>query len=307
MKPRIPPVPKRPEDAAREFLENSPLFQRVELLSDTDFFTPPDSISLPCEQCQEDAPTTWRKIASGSCLQGNLPLSRIQAMMSDVRGPPTPMGGPAGAPRSPQPRPPIEDFYCAYKCARCDKAISSFWMHIQPSFVGTGSYKVMKIGQWPRWSIRPPAAIRSVLDEKSLDLYKKGRVCLAQGYGIGAFVYFRRVIESQTEHFLEMIREEAVADEDEETMNKVDVAFKEQNATLRLKLAADALPRRLRPGNINPLNRIYNILSNGLHSQSDEECLTKSKDLLDAFDFMLVNMRLEMDAAKVFRASLVPT
>src|SRR5262245_14512595 len=77
-----------------------------------------------------------------------------------------------------------------YACASCKRFAYRFMFRID-----NYGYSVTKVGQYPPWSIEPPAVIKKALGRHLPD-YRKGLVCESQGYGIGAFAYYRRIVEA---------------------------------------------------------------------------------------------------------------
>jgi hypothetical protein len=53
---------------------------------------------------------------------------------------------------------------------------------------------VQKVGQFPPWSIRVDRNAEQILGQH-VEIYKRGLTCESQGYGIGAFSYYRRIVE----------------------------------------------------------------------------------------------------------------
>lgn len=51
----------------------------------------------------------------------------------------------------------------------------------------------------------------------------------------------------------------------------------------KVKLAAKVLPSHLRPEGVKPLEDLYQLLSDGLHAQTDSECI----DIVDGLDVAL--------------------
>ena len=67
----------------------------------------------------------------------------------------------------------------------------------------------MKLGEYPPFSAPISSRIQKLLSESDLDLYRKGVRAEAQGLGIGAAMYFRRVVDGQWQHLVTKIRDAA--------------------------------------------------------------------------------------------------
>ena len=53
---------------------------------------------------------------------------------------------------------------------------------------------IIKVGQEPAWSIDIEPYLEKIFG-KYVNDYKKGLINESQGYGIGAFAYYRRIVE----------------------------------------------------------------------------------------------------------------
>jgi len=84
-----------------------------------------------------------------------------------------------------------------YLCAACNKFQHFFLLQFADDYV-------MKVGQYPPWEITPDKNLTELLGEHR-DYYKKGLVCESQGYGIGAYAYYRRIIEEIIDNLLNSI------------------------------------------------------------------------------------------------------
>ncbi|MBN8458901.1 MAG: hypothetical protein J0M04_13790 [Verrucomicrobia bacterium] len=106
------------------------------------------------------------------------------------------------------------------------------------------------------------------------DAFLKGRQCENQGLGIGAFVYYRRVVENQKSRILQQIAK--VAEKIGAPPEKVELfskAAKETQFSRAMDIAKPALPESLLISGHNPLGLLHSALSEGVHALSDHECL----------------------------------
>ena len=55
----------------------------------------------------------------------------------------------------------------------------------------------------------------------------------------------------------------------------------------KIKVANYALPDHLKPDGLNPLGRLYQALSEGVHSLSDQECLERAKVTSECLAFLV--------------------
>ena len=165
-----------------------------------------------------------------------------------------------------------EFFYVTYRCSNCRKTEKTFALaakKIKDVTLGL----CYKLGEMPSYG--PPASSRLIkLIGPDRETFLKGRRCENQGLGVGAFAYYRRVVENQKNRILERIIEVAkkvgAADSDIEALEaaKAEIQFKKA-----LKSVRDSIPQVLLINGQNPLTLLHSALSEGLHDRADEECL----------------------------------
>jgi hypothetical protein len=118
----------------------------------------------------------------------------------------------------------------------------------------------------------PPQLVTLVRPQR--ELFIKGRRCESQGLGIGAFSYYRRVIEDQKGSIIEAIIEACNrANTDSSLITELTEAKNETQFDKAVSVIKHALPDGLLVKGHNPLTLIHNALSGGLHAHSDEACL----------------------------------
>jgi hypothetical protein len=112
------------------------------------------------------------------------------------------------------------------------------------------------------------------------EIFLKGRRCETQGLGIGAFVYYRRVVENQKNTILdEIIRVSAIIGAPAPMIKTLEDAKNETQFSKALASVKDAIPQTLLIKGHNPMALLHTALSGGLHERSDEECLNLAHDV----------------------------
>lgn len=92
--------------------------------------------------------------------------------------------------------------------------------------------------------------------------------------GIGAFVYYRRVIENQKDRiFAELIRVISTVSPDDPVLSDLEAARKETRFTAAVEEIKHALPQSLFINGHNPLTLLHAALSEGVHNHTDAQCL----------------------------------
>ena len=181
-----------------------------------------------------------------------------------------------------------------YLCASCNKFVRHFIIEIN-----TENEYLRKVGQFPPWDISIEKEVDRSLGDFS-SYYKNGLICESQGYGIGAFSYYRRMIEGIIDHLLDQIGELIPEDNKEEYL----IALEKTKRTIvtqeKIKLVFDLLPPILNPQEFNPLKTLHSILSEGLHQRTDEECLNDAELLREATIFLIKAVIRNREETKEF-------
>jgi len=184
-----------------------------------------------------------------------------------------------------------------YYCSGCEKEEIYFILLFggNPSTTanegqGTSPY-VMKIGQYPPWSIEPPKELKAVLGEYE-DLYKRGTICESQGYGIGAFAYYRRIVEDTIDQLLADIANLIEPQEREKYRASLAAIEATIVAEKKIEVVKDMLPSILRPGGINPLQTLHDALSVGIHALDEDDCLALAEGIRQSLAMLCKHIAL---------------
>ena len=163
-------------------------------------------------------------------------------------------------------------FYMSYRCSNCQRTIKKFsLMAIEDKRGNSG--QCYKVGELPVYGPPTPSRLISLIGPDR-EIFLKGMRCENQGLGIGAFVYYRRVVENQKNRILgEIIKVSKKIEAKTEITNILEAAMEETQFSKALASVKDALPQALLINGQNPLTLLYSALSDGLHDQSDEHCL----------------------------------
>lgn len=162
----------------------------------------------------------------------------------------------------------IQNFYHTYTCQNCKRYFKTFSLrYVQ------GKHSLIKYGEVPNFG--PPIPARAMtLIGGDRELFLQGRRCEVQGLGIGAFTYYRRVIEDQKGRiFDEIIRVLEATDPNNSVIGQVKAAKSQQQFSTSVEAIKDALPASLQINGQNPLRLLHSALSEGVHALSDAECL----------------------------------
>jgi hypothetical protein len=170
--------------------------------------------------------------------------------------------------------------YFTYICSNCRRNEKLFSLHAsrrdEKNDESTAGV-CYKIGEFPAYG--PPTPNRLLkLFGKDRVIFLKGRQCENHGLGIGAFVYYRRVVENHKDKIIDEIIKVATKIAPE-MVDALELAKKEQQFSKALASVKDAIPQALLINGHNPLTLLHSALSEGLHAQSDEDCLNLAHDI----------------------------
>src|SRR5262245_39665083 len=150
-----------------------------------------------------------------------------------------------------------------FECVSCGRSRREY--HVQ-HIVADGTIRMQKYGQLPRAAIpRDPILQKFLKDDR--DDHEKAAVCLSNRYGVAAYVYFRRIVERNIGSLLDLVEEDAKSSgADPATLEAIAQLRPESPMSERIKIANLALPSHLKVNGLNPLRRIYQALSEGVHT-----------------------------------------
>ena len=249
----------------KEFLEEYPLYRKFKVASlpATNDQLPKVRLNMACPTCQSDQ----------TFAMTNEFWENFQYTNSPVWG---------------------QVFRAVYLCTHCQKFERVFYVAADQK----GQW-LMKVGQFPSWEMHGNPLIEKMLG-KHADQYKKGLVCESQSYGIGAYGYYRRIVEETIDELLDEISQLLSGDQ----LDKFYEALAKTKKTIvtqeKIDLVKDLLPPILRPDGMNPLSVLHSSLSEGLHAASDEACLEQAVIIREILVFLVTQVAASKAAAKSF-------
>lgn len=171
----------------------------------------------------------------------------------------------------------------SFRCCNCDKTTYEFFLEITSSVKMNADndtlFSIQKVGQLPRHGKSAPKKTLKLIG-KERDLFFKGAISENQGMGIGAFSYYRRVLDAQKNKiFDEVIKVLNLNTGNETLIQEITEAKAETQFTKSVDKIKTALPDGLKINGHDPLSLLYSALSEGLHNHTDEECLENAQDI----------------------------
>lgn len=185
-----------------------------------------------------------------------------------------------------------------FECVTCRKDSKRFWLkieHIEEIIT------LQKIGQDPQKELSRSKAL-SKFFKADKEEYNKAVISIANGYGVAAFAYMRRIVENNILGLLEQIQEGV--DKDSEIAKSINELKTTSPMSDRIKIANNALPDYLKPEGFNPLGQIYGLLSDGVHSLPDKECLAKAENIQACLEFLISELAAHKQNKEEFKKRL---
>ena len=177
--------------------------------------------------------------------------------------------------------------YFQFSCVSCRKQKREY---LVDQIVTDEIIKFQKYGELPRKNIERDVQLQNFFSN-DLDCYEKAAVCLTHGYGIAAFVYLRRIIENNIHSLLNLLMEDVQSSDGNKDVKEALLELKNESPTSnKIKVANKALPEYLKPNGLNPLGRLYQVLSEGVHNFSDEECLERTNAVKECLKYLICEL-----------------
>lgn len=167
--------------------------------------------------------------------------------------------------------------YLGYQCRNCKLRSKIFALHLARDKAGTKSGKAMKFGESPAFGPPVPANVEALLGSDA-SLFRKGIDSEAKGLGIGAFAYYRRVLDNQrTKIFDKIIQVARKLGAEEEVLKRLTAARDDRQFTKSIDEIKPGPLKAIYIDGHNPLTLLYDAVSDGLHGQSDAENLAQAQ------------------------------
>lgn len=162
--------------------------------------------------------------------------------------------------------------FIRFQCRHCGKRIKIFALFVNAKR-DVSDLNILKIGELPTFGPPTPRKLLTLI-KSDFDFFSKGRRAESQGLGIAAFAYYRRVVENQKGRLIGEILKVAEELKTSPDMIKILKQAKDETQFSRaIEMIKEGIPEVIKISGHNPLTLLHDALSQGLHSDSDEECL----------------------------------
>jgi hypothetical protein len=162
--------------------------------------------------------------------------------------------------------------FLTYKCRDCGVTEKTFCL-LSAATDQDGNGVALKIGEIPEVHIQLPSGLPTLLGT-DYQVFIKGLKCEKQGLGLGAFSYYRRVVENQKGRLFEQILRVAKRlGASQQVIGGLERAAIETQFSKAVDDAKDYIPASLLIDGHNPMKLLHRALSIGIHAADDETCL----------------------------------
>jgi hypothetical protein len=158
----------------------------------------------------------------------------------------------------------------------------------------------LKVGQFPPLAIELSSELSKALGEENAELYKKALINANYNHGLGAIAYFRRVLENKVNLIIDLIAEALRLEQVEVEAKELEKIKRSHRVEDKIDFASGILPKNLRPGGHNPLDKLYAAASAGLHGESDDDCLIIFNDARFVFEYLFKNLTVSNEEAREY-------
>lgn len=165
-----------------------------------------------------------------------------------------------------------------YICRHCERSWKVYALYAKLR-EDSKTVAVYKIGEYPPFGPHTPSRLITLIGPDQ-ELFLKGRRAENRSLGIGAFAYYRRVVENQKDRIIQEV-EKVVRrlNANPEMLATLEAARKETQFKKSMEMVKDAIPESLLISGHNPLTLLHTALSRGLHAQDDATCLALAQDI----------------------------
>jgi hypothetical protein len=159
-----------------------------------------------------------------------------------------------------------------YSCSNCRLVSKIFALMARWNAVADEGQAV-KVGEWPPFGAQVSARVTALVGQSKAS-FLMGYRAEMQGLGIGALVYYRKVIEDQKNHIIDqIIRVWRRIHSSELQIEKLKAARGEKELKKVVEITGDAIPQALVIKAHNPLALLERALSRGASVENDHEAL----------------------------------
>lgn len=171
------------------------------------------------------------------------------------------------------------NIFVTYTCRNCRKYQKTYSLKFE--FSNNNTIRIEKYGEIPDFGEPTPTKLLNLLGS-DIKMFLQGRKSENKGLGIGAFSYYRRIVENMKDKLFDEIIKVVKMNPTSSTQKKIEILEKEKlnfqfsTAIGKIKVT---IPDSLLIHGENPLLLLHNALSKGMHAKTDEDNLSISRNI----------------------------
>lgn len=188
-----------------------------------------------------------------------------------------------------------QDEFANYRCRNCKTHLKFFAIILfSPDTDADNLGSIIKVGELPLFGPHVPGNVFELLG-KDVEQFRKGLRAEAQGLGIAAAAYYRRVVENQrTRLFEQIILAAQSINADAKIVERLKYLREHWRFQQSIDEIKDCIPQMLLIEGQNPLELLHPVLSDSLHDRTDEEAL----EIASEIRLVLINLAERIALAK---------
>jgi hypothetical protein len=170
-------------------------------------------------------------------------------------------------------------FWVGYLCTDCRTRVKIFGLKTARN-PDEDDGVATKVYQEPAFGQPIPKRLFQVIGEANRDSFLQARRATARGLGIGAYAYYRRIVENTKLELVSSIVSVAkTTNAPIEQVKLLESAQREKQFSKAIEMlrGVAAIPPVLLIDGHNPLTLLHDLLSEGIHALSDGECLERAQ------------------------------
>lgn len=195
--------------------------------------------------------------------------------------------------------------FVSYSCSNCIVSAKAFIIRVQDG--SNTSVICTKVYQEPPFGQPVPKRLFHIIGEANREHFLQARRAIARGLGIGAYGYYRRIVENTkfdlVSSVLEIARATNASPAQVELLKKAQSETQFSKAIVMLR-DVSAIPAVLLIDGHNPLSLLHDLLSEGIHELSDSECLERAQESEIILCEIANRMQIAVTEQKTVKAAL---
>lgn len=199
-------------------------------------------------------------------------------------------------------------YYVSYVCTNCRSNTKFFGVKVEVEVPSRStSAHCTKIYQEPPFGSPIPKRLFVLIGEDNREHFLQARRAIARSLGIGAYAYYRRIVENTKFELVSSILEIATAtNAPTEQVELLQAAKKENQFAKAMDMlkGENAIPPVLLIDGHNPLALLHDLLSEGIHKLSDAECLERAKEAEIILSEIAERMQIALTERKAVKAAI---